>query len=302
MSRRRRVRYDPTDDLYTVLGVQPSATADEIRRSFRQKAKAVHPDHNPDNADWAHQQFQRLNEAYDILNDPALRTEYDQRRSVYHRHRGPDGLAWWERPNPTASGRAASSGIGVPYTATYRRPTWSAIRRKDRQRTHAYQVLFLLSSLMLAGSLCAWMLGGPGNYGEGTTNVVVVADPQPGGAPVGEPLCSNTGALITAPANGVSVSGRFAVEGTASSSQFAWYTLEIASLRVVGPAVDTTPVLVASSVITWMGSTPVVYGLLVPDWVIGNLAPGDYLLRLTVARNDGKPLAPCEVRFHHSAS
>ena len=64
---KRRLRYDPANDLYAVLDVQPSATLDDLRRSFRQRAKEVHPDLNPDKTNWAHEQFQRLNDAYDIL-------------------------------------------------------------------------------------------------------------------------------------------------------------------------------------------------------------------------------------------
>src|SRR5262245_59964618 len=100
MSRRKPIRYDPANDLYRVLGVPPSATSDEIRRSFRLRAKEVHPDRNPDKVDWAHQQFQQLNDAYDILNDPELRVEYDRTRRIFRHERDTEGVAWWDRPTP----------------------------------------------------------------------------------------------------------------------------------------------------------------------------------------------------------
>src|SRR5579885_1660846 len=79
----RLLRYDPENDFYTVLGVAPAATVDEIHRAYRQKAKLVHPDLNRDRREWAHEQFQRLNTAHDILGDTALRGEYDQKRRLY---------------------------------------------------------------------------------------------------------------------------------------------------------------------------------------------------------------------------
>ena len=63
-------------DPYQELGVARSASADEIRRSFRKLAKQHHPDANPgDKA--AEERFKRISAAFDLLGDPDKRKKYD---------------------------------------------------------------------------------------------------------------------------------------------------------------------------------------------------------------------------------
>jgi len=63
---------------YACLGLEPAATADEIKAAYRQIAKELHPDRNPD-AD-AKARFQAINEAYEILGNAAHRATYDTLR------------------------------------------------------------------------------------------------------------------------------------------------------------------------------------------------------------------------------
>jgi hypothetical protein len=69
----------PPGDLYAELGVPPTATRDEISAAFRDRARSLHPDANPDPVATA--QFQRLSIAYRVLVDPDARARYDAGRS-----------------------------------------------------------------------------------------------------------------------------------------------------------------------------------------------------------------------------
>ena len=64
-------------DYYEVLGVSRDASADDIKRAFRRKAKDCHPDAHPNDPE-AEARFKELNEANDVLCDPDKRARYDQ--------------------------------------------------------------------------------------------------------------------------------------------------------------------------------------------------------------------------------
>jgi DnaJ-class molecular chaperone len=92
---------------YTVLGVQPSASDEEIRAAFRKLAKRYHPDRNPDDKS-AEEKFKELSAAFEILGDAERRKRFDRgeidadgrERATYQRawtggRDGPDGFQYY---------------------------------------------------------------------------------------------------------------------------------------------------------------------------------------------------------------
>lgn len=68
------------DDPYALLGVASTATSEEIKEAWLSRLRLYHPDRHPENGDWFTRQAARLNEAYQILKDPARRHAYDDRK------------------------------------------------------------------------------------------------------------------------------------------------------------------------------------------------------------------------------
>ena len=67
----------PNHDYYETLSVARGATSDDIRKAYRKLARKYHPDLNPGDKS-AEDRFKKVQEAYDILNDPKKKQMYDQ--------------------------------------------------------------------------------------------------------------------------------------------------------------------------------------------------------------------------------
>ena len=89
-------------DPYKVLGVEKSADASAIKSAYRKLARKYHPDVNPDDKA-AEDKFKEISEAYDILSDPAKKSEYDNlgREAFYERGFGGAG---YQRPDFSQGG------------------------------------------------------------------------------------------------------------------------------------------------------------------------------------------------------
>lgn len=96
-------------DYYEVLGVQRTATQEEIQRSYRKLARKFHPDVNK--AKDAEEKFKEINEAYEVLKDPEKRQKYDQLGANWkagQEFRPPPG---WDVHFDFGSGQAGQSGF-----------------------------------------------------------------------------------------------------------------------------------------------------------------------------------------------
>jgi DnaJ-class molecular chaperone len=85
------------EDYYKILGVERGASPKEIEKAYRKLARQYHPDMNPDDKS-AKEKFQKVQHAYDVLNDPEKRKMYDQFGSDFEGMGAGGGRTWRTQP------------------------------------------------------------------------------------------------------------------------------------------------------------------------------------------------------------
>jgi DnaJ-class molecular chaperone len=89
-------------DPYVALGLSRTATAEEIKRTYRRLAKKLHPDLNPGNKA-IEQQFKEVTAAYELLSDPVKRGRFD--RGEIDASGAERGFGFGQRPPGGGAGR-----------------------------------------------------------------------------------------------------------------------------------------------------------------------------------------------------
>ncbi len=125
---------DYQKDYYKTLGVPKTATAAEIKKSYRELARKYHPDANKGSAE-AEERFKEITEAYNVLSDAKQRKEYDEARSMFGGFRVPTG----SRPGPGGTTfdlgdlfGNGSDGLGDVLGGIFRNRTGTANSRARR--------------------------------------------------------------------------------------------------------------------------------------------------------------------------
>lgn len=110
-------------DYYKILGVERSASEQEIKKAYRKLAMKYHPDKNPgDKA--AEDKFKDINEAYQVLSDPKKRSRYDQLGDSYFKYQqnggAPGGFNWdqWYSQPQSGARRVDVGDLGDLFGAT----------------------------------------------------------------------------------------------------------------------------------------------------------------------------------------
>jgi curved DNA-binding protein len=123
-------------DYYTILGIDRSATQDEIKRAYRKLARKFHPDINKDLD--AEKRFKEIGEAYEVLKDPEKRAVYNQIGSKWKEGEDftpPPG--WNAGFEFSGSGYTTANDFSDFFETLFGRGTRGPVFRGDERGVHA---------------------------------------------------------------------------------------------------------------------------------------------------------------------
>ena len=116
-------------DYYKILGLEKTADTDNIRKSYRKLAKKYHPDVSKEAN--AEERFKEVKEAYEVLSDPAKRSEYDAMGSGGFR--GGDPFRQYQgQGRPAGGGYDNSSGFSDFFDTFFGRDSFNGGHRRQK--------------------------------------------------------------------------------------------------------------------------------------------------------------------------
>ncbi|XP_024843446.1 dnaJ homolog subfamily C member 4 isoform X1 [Bos taurus] len=142
-----RQRSGPSN-YYELLGVQPGASTEEVKRAFFSKSKELHPDRDPGNPA-LHSRFVELSEAYQVLSREQSRRSYDHQLRSAASPKSPGTTA-----HPRSAHQAHSSSGAPPnekYWAQFHKVRPQGPESRQQQHKHNRRVLGYCLLIMLAG-------------------------------------------------------------------------------------------------------------------------------------------------------
>ena len=102
-------------DYYKILGVDKSATQDEIKKAYRKLAMKYHPDHNAENKS-AEVKFKEITEANEVLSDPEKRKKYDTLGSNWKQYQNTGGQGFGDFYTNYGGGGRRQSGSSYEFS------------------------------------------------------------------------------------------------------------------------------------------------------------------------------------------
>ncbi|MCS6712534.1 DnaJ domain-containing protein [Brachybacterium sp. EF45031] len=143
-------------DFYATLGVAKDASAEEIKKAYRSKAKKLHPDRHPGDKN-AEEQFKKVGEAYAVLNDPEQRKQYDAIRAM-----GAGGARFASGPG------GAAGGFEDVFSAVFGGPGGSNVRFQTNGGGPRMEDIFSMFGQGAGGGFPQGAGGYGGGFGQGT--------------------------------------------------------------------------------------------------------------------------------------
>ena len=130
-------------DYYSLLGVEPKASSEEIKRAYRKLVFQYHPDRNPDKPEAA-EKLKQVMAAYDILSNEENRAQYDKAKGFQNERKHPGNGSHFSyefkqrlEPEPQCP---TCSVVGMDHVIS--RKSGSGMGRGKQFITSPFQVIF----------------------------------------------------------------------------------------------------------------------------------------------------------------